>query len=134
VDVGVDVEKTDRTVELLLVGERVFSAHEMQALRALSSVEQRHRFFDLWTLKEAYIKAIGMGLAAPLRAITFHAERPDPVPVVFGPEANDDGARWRLRRFVPTTEHRLALCWQGHDANAVRCVKMSAADLLELTA
>ena len=128
--VGVDVEYTGRNVELLAVAERVFSPVEFAGLQALAAEAQRHRFFDLWTLKEAYIQAIGKGLAAPLRAITFLAEQADPVPVTFAPEADDDGARWRLRRYAPSSEHRLSVCWSGRDAAAIRCVEVSADDLL----
>jgi 4'-phosphopantetheinyl transferase len=129
-EVGVDVEYTARAVELLTVAERVFSRVELSGLRALSADVQRERFFDLWTLKEAYIKAIGKGLAAPLRAITFRAEQADPVPVSFAPEAEDDGARWRLRRYAPSSVHRLSVCWSGRDAAAIRCIEVSADQLL----
>lgn len=130
VDVGVDVEYAERTVELLEVGERVFSAREMRGLRALQGAQARERFFELWTLKEAYIKAIGKGFSAPLRAITFHVEQPDPVPVSFGHEIADNSSRWKLRRFTPTPTHRLAVAWQGRDADAVRCERISADQLL----
>jgi 4'-phosphopantetheinyl transferase len=128
--VGVDVEHTGRDVELLHVAERVFSERERKGLSDLIGAAQRDRFFDLWTLKEAYIKAIGKGLAAPLRAITFLAEAPDPVPVTFDAEAADDAARWQLRRYSPTASHRLSVCWEGRDARAVECVAVSADDLL----
>lgn len=69
--IGVDVEwisRPGRTVEL---ADRYFAKTEVAALRALSEAAQRDRFFALWTLKEAYIKARGMGLAIPLSDFAY---------------------------------------------------------------
>ena len=43
-----------------------------QELRALPPERQKERFFEYWTLKEAYIKARGMGLSIPLGKFSFH--------------------------------------------------------------
>lgn len=130
VDIGVDVEYVERKVELLSVGRHVFSPVENAGLAALDGAAQRERFFELWTLKEAYIKAIGKGLSAPLRAITFDPTRPDPVPVTFGPEVADDRSRWCLRRFVVGREHRLALALEAEPDARVACEEVGPADLL----
>ena len=128
-DIGVDVEYVERRVELMAVAKHVFSEVEVAGLAALSGTAQRARFFDLWTLKEAYIKAIGKGLSAPLRSITFDPTQPDPVPVSFGPEVADDPARWCLRRFVVGREHRLALALAAPPDARVGCAEIGAAEL-----
>lgn len=129
-DIGVDVETVERDVEILNVGNHVFSSIEVAGLAALSGDAQRERFFELWTLKEAYIKAIGKGFSAPLRSITFDPTRPDPVPVRFGPEVADDPARWCLRRFDVGPSHRLALAFAAPLHARVMCEEAVAADLL----
>jgi 4'-phosphopantetheinyl transferase len=126
-DIGVDVEYVERKVELLNVANHVFSAREVQSLAALSGEAQRERFFELWTLKEAYIKAIGTGLSAPLRSITFEPAAPDPVPVHFGPEVADDHARWCLRRFHVGPVHRLALALAAPRDVEVECTEVDPA-------
>lgn len=65
-DVGVDVERTDRPVRALELIRRFFSPEEVAELEGLSPGELRDRFFRHWTLKEAYIKALGRGLSHPL--------------------------------------------------------------------
>jgi 4'-phosphopantetheinyl transferase len=120
-DIGVDVEYVERKVELLGVANHVFSPREIQGLVALSGGAQRERFFELWTLKEAYIKAIGKGLSAPLRSITFQPDRPDPVPVHFEAEVEDDHARWCLRRFQVGPLHRLALALAADRDAEIEC-------------
>jgi len=103
--VGIDVEKMDRAP--LDVAERYFSAAEIAQLRALPAEEQSRHFLRLWTLKEAYLKAIGTGLAGGL----------DRMSMIFGSddefrfESADDGdaARWQFSQFEIGREHVLAL-------------------------
>jgi 4'-phosphopantetheinyl transferase len=129
-DIGVDVETADRRTDLQAVGRRVFSARELLQLQALPEPDQRTRFFDLWTLKEAYIKAIGKGLSAPLRSISFDAAALDPVPVHFDPDVADDAQSWCIRRHLPGPAHRMAVAWRGQRAQLIRFVEVGAAELL----
>lgn len=66
--VGVDVEKI-RKVNLG-VAKRFFSDFEKKVLFGLPEKEQFNYFFDLWTLKESFLKAIGTGLTRPLKSFT----------------------------------------------------------------
>lgn len=106
--IGVDVEwvaRPGRTVEL---ADRYFARAEVAALRALPEAAQRDRFFELWTLKEAYIKARGLGLAIPLGSFAF--ELGEEIGLTLAPEAGDvPGARWRCALWDVGAEHRVAL-------------------------
>ena len=70
-DVGVDVEWMNRRTETVRVADRYFSESEVAALRALPAERQRRRFFEYWTLKEAYIKARRMG--SQFHSISFRS-------------------------------------------------------------
>ncbi len=61
-DIGVDVEYVRPVSSLLRLAHRYFSEQEQADLKALSGPLQVQRFFDLWTQKEAYIKATGEGI------------------------------------------------------------------------
>lgn len=65
---GADIEAV-RPVEEKLA-ERFFSAAEVQALAAMPPTHRTDAFFRGWTRKEAYLKALGSGLATPLDAFT----------------------------------------------------------------
>lgn len=65
-EVGVDVEYVHPITGLDRLVERFFSARERTALRALPASQKQEAFFNCWTRKEAYVKAIGDGLACPL--------------------------------------------------------------------
>jgi 4'-phosphopantetheinyl transferase len=107
-EVGVDVERIDRRL-VHDVAERYFSEREVADLRALPIEEQETVFFDYWTLKEAYIKARGLGLALPLGQFTFH-RLPGAAPSIsFAPELRDDSSTWQFAQFWPSPDHRMAV-------------------------
>src|SRR3954471_14571245 len=60
-DVGIDVDSLERDVNVLDISARFFSRGEAQLLAELDPESRCRRFFDLWTLKEALVKAIGGG-------------------------------------------------------------------------
>jgi 4'-phosphopantetheinyl transferase len=103
--VGVDVEKLGRVS--LAVAERHFSAAESAQLRALPPEAQPRRFVQLWTLKEAYLKAVGIGLAGGLGRMSFHFDAAENIR--FEREDDAQAARWQFSRFEPGAEHLLAL-------------------------
>jgi 4'-phosphopantetheinyl transferase len=107
-EVGVDVEYVHRSLTHD-VADRFFSAQEAADLRALPKDEQPLVFFDYWTLKEAYIKARGLGLALPLGQFTFHRLAGHAPRISFAPELHDDPASWQFAQFWPTRDHRMAV-------------------------
>lgn len=64
---GVDVEMRRPLREKVV--RRVFSAEEQAAL--LADDDPDLLFTQLWTLKEAYVKAIGIGISFPMREVCF---------------------------------------------------------------
>lgn len=107
-DVGVDVEHTQRRL-MHDVADRYFAPAEVSALRALPVDVQETTFFDYWTLKEAYIKARGLGLSIPLEQFAFTLRRGQAPTISFAPELQDDPATWLFVQDRPTPFHRLAL-------------------------
>lgn len=61
--IGLDLEVIRENVRCLDLAERFFTAKETAALRTLTGDHQRHGFFQLWTAKEARMKATGEGLS-----------------------------------------------------------------------
>lgn len=69
---GVDIERSRPKTDIYPILNHYFSAQETAALLALADeASQRQRFFDLWALKESYIKATGLGLAQSLKSFAF---------------------------------------------------------------
>lgn len=108
--VGVDVEPLARQVDLG-VADRFFSVAETAALHALPPARQMDRFVALWTLKESYIKALGLGLAMPLDRFSFQLDdAPDRVALSLHQDVDDDAARWQVEQFDVAGGFRVALC------------------------
>lgn len=64
--IGIDVEVHERRNNLAGIARRFYTPQENIALQSLSETEWNRRFFELWTLKEAYVKALGRGIATAL--------------------------------------------------------------------
>jgi len=65
-EVGVDVERERRDLAWRELAERFFAPEEVATLCALPAVEQPAAFYRCWTRKEAYLKALGLGMQVPL--------------------------------------------------------------------
>ena len=70
--IGVDVEYSARSRRIMELAQRHFSADEIEQLQALKGEQQLARFYHVWTLKEAYVKARGLGLTMPLQDFSLH--------------------------------------------------------------
>lgn len=111
-EVGVDVEWLDRTNLTIDLADRFFAPAECAQLVGLSPEAEKDALFAFWTLKEAYIKAVGMGLALPLGAFAYTL---DPLSIAFDARIQDEPAHWFFRRLRPTEGHVLGLALR-HEA------------------
>jgi 4'-phosphopantetheinyl transferase len=108
VQVGVDVESQTRSTNILTVVERVFSEAERAQLDKLEYSAKLDRALSMWTLKEAYIKARGMGLALPLEKISFLFDDADGIHLEIDSDVDSNPGRWRFCSF-DHSGHRIAL-------------------------
>jgi 4'-phosphopantetheinyl transferase len=104
--IGVDVEKIDGAKADFALAEAHFAPAEVEMLRRTPEADRAMCFFRLWTLKEAYIKATGAGLAAPLDSFAFTFE---PIRIDFRPGARGDAANWQFAILPTTNQHVLSV-------------------------
>ena len=108
-EVGVDVEPIEGKGDPVELAETAFSAEEVAAVRAAPASERRRLFVALWTLKEAYLKARGLGMALPTNRFTVTLEGVNGGRLQFDPVVRDDPARWQLARITEIAGYCLAL-------------------------
>ena len=129
-DLGVDVEdRAASRVNFLGIAARFFSPSETAALRALPDTSLRQRFYELWTLKESYIKARGVGLGLGLSRFSFSVEG-DLATVRFAEGFEDRAEAWEFRLFRPDQRHVIATSIRRAAAPVVIDV-IDAAQLLD---
>jgi len=112
-DIGIDVEAIRSLEDMAQIAKRFFSPAEYATLCALPVEEQPTGFFNCWTRKEAYIKAIGSGLTQPLDEfdVTLAPGRPARLlRVQNDPQAPD---RWSLIELKPAPDYAAALITAG---------------------
>ena len=71
VEIGVDVESSDRELDVLGLAQRFLSEEEYGYLKDRHQQDRRALFFKLWVLKEAFVKALGLGLSMSLTSFAF---------------------------------------------------------------
>jgi 4'-phosphopantetheinyl transferase len=107
--VGADIEDLRREVAERAIAARFYSDEERRALAALPATKRRYRFFALWTLREAYLKARGIGLALPLEQFEFDLDGERPRLLALPAAARDDPAHWHFRQLRIGSAHVVSL-------------------------
>jgi 4'-phosphopantetheinyl transferase len=108
-EIGVDVEFLKPMPDLEKIAERFFSASERTALRQLPEHQKHEGFFNCWTRKEAYLKAVGEGLAAPLNSFDVTLVPGEPPRMLTLKGDADRAAGWFFQCFRPVADYVGAL-------------------------
>lgn len=107
---GVDAESIDAHEADIDGLDRYFAPEESAALLALPPAARRRRFFELWTLKESYIKARGLGLAIALDAFSFELTAERGLSLHMRPQLDDSPAAWQLWQLDLRAGYLAAVC------------------------
>jgi 4'-phosphopantetheinyl transferase len=104
---GVDVEHLERRAPDRAIVPRYCSPTERADVESRGA-DWCERFLTYWTLKEAYLKARGLGIAVPLSDVSFDLSGEEPRIRFEGSLAGTD-ARWAFHLWRPTPTHVAAL-------------------------
>ena len=108
-EIGIDAEWMDRRNAADDIARRFFAPAEYEWLLTLNDEERKAAFFRIWTLKESYIKAKGMGLSLPLDSFWFRIEAGD---IAVEPETG-----WSFFEFQPAPGHQAAVAARAQNSN-----------------
>jgi 4'-phosphopantetheinyl transferase len=107
--IGVDVEYLREMGNITEVARRFFTHREFQLITNLTNKEQHKAFFQLWTIKEAYLKAIGTGLSGSLTDIEMIFD-PAKRPKLLAIEENiATVGNWSMYHFAPAANYVAAI-------------------------
>jgi 4'-phosphopantetheinyl transferase len=95
--VGVDLELIRRDRDMAGLARRFLSAREREQLERLRGQELTEAFYWCWTAKEAYLKALGVGLAVSLDSFDVSVDPAAPAALLADRSMASTGA-WTLTR------------------------------------
>ena len=113
---GVDIEEGPRDRPWLALAKRFFAPAEFERLARLPSARLGVAFIELWSCKEAVLKALGRGIAFGLDRLRFawdddgHLDGLSEIAAEAG-----DASGWRVVRLAPAADVSGALAWYGRD-------------------
>jgi 4'-phosphopantetheinyl transferase len=106
--VGVDVEDPRPVPEMQGVAESHFATEEQEALWAVPDAERLQTFYRIWTRKEAYVKATGVGIGPALARFAVTADEASPR-LLYAADT-PDVTRWKLHALPLPSPFVGALC------------------------
>lgn len=104
-NIGVDVQQRQHQKPLTDLAQRFFLPDEAETLAQTEGDWQTEQFFRFWTLKEAYLKARGLGIANGLAKVRFHLDNNGLETAEFDPELHDDAHQWQFHHYDLEGEH-----------------------------
>ena len=102
-NVGIDIEKVSE-IEALELANEFFSEEEFYDIYNINPDEQISYFYDLWTLKESYIKTIGKGLYIPLNSFSIKKESPTLISYKYMPQ------KFYFRQYNIEPNYKISAC------------------------
>lgn len=103
--IGIDIEyvRPLHDLEHLLAN---FSQEELEDFLAKDKEKQVEFFYQLWTLKESYIKALGTGLSCPLQSFSIRVIEKE----AFLFRGVDSDVSWYFKCYTFGTDYKCAIC------------------------
>jgi len=109
---GIDVERLRSDFGGEEIARSNFAPAEFRELLALPESERPQAFFNCWTRKEAFVKALGAGLQIPLDSFEVTLRTNEPARFVRGTSAD-----WNLVSFTAENGYQAAIAYNGAPAN-----------------
>lgn len=104
--IGIDIEEIQPLD--MSVAQNCYTQDEIYRLTAKKEVDRLRYFYDLWTIKESYVKAIGKGLALPINSFSVDKEENGKISLFPLIE------KWFFRQYEIDADYILSIC-ASHD-------------------
>jgi 4'-phosphopantetheinyl transferase len=118
-EVGVDVEQVRSVADDLGLAQRYFCPQEVAVLQALALQQRQETFFHIWTRKEAFLKAIGLGISYGVERVEV-STTPEEARLLRLDGLEAPASNWDMQGLRPAREYVGAVCVEGR-LGTVRC-------------
>jgi 4'-phosphopantetheinyl transferase len=99
-EIGIDIEAVREIRDMDSIAARVFSAREHEAYLNLEASKRALGFFNCWTRKEAFVKALGDGLRYPLDSFEVSLAPGQQAKLLRVEDMPGDSCAWTLDDFT----------------------------------
>ncbi len=110
--IGIDIERIG-TKEYMPIAQRFFAPQEVACLQTLSTEVQKKTFYQLWTLKESYVKALGKGLKIPLSSFAFEQQTDNQWQLHIPAQEDTAAKAWHFQCLDILPHYSMAICAQS---------------------
>lgn len=111
-EIGVDVEQIRPLSDIQQIADQCFCPEEASEVMSAPQTERERAFFRCWTRKEAYIKATGDGLSAPLSSFRVTVQRDVPTRFVHIQHNAIEAEAWTLHDLQVPVDYAAALAYR----------------------
>jgi 4'-phosphopantetheinyl transferase len=112
-EIGIDLEQIHPIEDMRDIADRFFCPEEAAELMSLPVNQRERAFFLCWTRKEAYIKAIGDGLSAPLNGFRVAMQPTQPARFIHLAQDKNAAKEWTLQDLQLASDYAAALAYRG---------------------
>lgn len=112
-DIGVDIEQVRRMDDMDDIARRFFSEMENEDYTRVPAAQRPDVFFNCWTRKEAFIKAVGEGLSYPLDQFDVSLLPAEPALLRRVRQSRTKAKQWSMVAIEPFGSYRGAAVWTG---------------------
>lgn len=103
--IGIDIEEI-KFIEYKDIAKKIFSSSEFNYIFKQDLDIQLSKFYEIWTLKESYIKYSGQGLSMPLKSFSIDIDQYENIKVLINNEYNDNV----FKIFNIESGYKMAIC------------------------
>ncbi len=113
--IGVDLELIRDSIAVDQLAVRCFSAGELDRWKKLPDSEKLEVFFDVWTRKEAFLKALGDGMSKAMNSVECDLESDSGSGLISMNIPGEAAENWNTITKMIGRQARYAICCEGRD-------------------
>jgi 4'-phosphopantetheinyl transferase len=105
--IGIDIELIKPLEDIKLISNQFLSELEHVSFLILPESERLESFYDIWTKKEAFIKAIGKGLSYQLNKFSVSSAPDEPPRIIEIKNSKIEAEKWLIKSFTIQDNNKL---------------------------
>ena len=114
-DIGIDIERVRDDVDMYQITQRFFSQGEINSLKQIDENKRLELFFQYWTRKEAFLKAMGEGITFPMEQCDVSLVNGRVLSPVTLLGINRENSCWHVQDLFPGRVYTAAIAVEGGD-------------------